>query len=488
MRDFLAQWEDRPGAYVKQDEAESFTHSELNQLARTNAGKLAGWNLRGENVALLANNSADWIVSYWSLVFAGATVVPLSPGFTERELLTLMKLCDCRWIVCDQKNEKSARKLSQNIHIGQLTISNGDFNIATAPKSFVERTRPTPAPVLCVTSGSTGTAKAVMLSDENLEANTQSHIESLSLSSRDIVLITLPLHYSYAHTAQFLSHTRLGGTIVLYDRPIFSPRRFCQLIERHGVTITSVVPTLVQILNNYRYLEEHDLSSLRYLCCGGAPLETTAVRSLMARLPHTRFVHTYGLTEASPRVTTLPPETGLSRLPSIGKPVPGVEVRIVAENGEPAANGEVGELQVRGKNVMAGYYGSPGETHAVVNDGWLSTGDLARLDNEGYIYLAGRKKNIIISDGINVHPEEIESVLLEHPSVSDAVIRGEYTADAGEVIAAHVATRNGDALSLQHLHEFMRGKLAEWKWPRRLYLHPAMTRTETGKIRRCDVQ
>jgi long-chain acyl-CoA synthetase len=203
VRDFLAQWEDRPGAYVKQDEAESFTHSELNQLARTNAGKLAGWNLRGENVALLANNSADWIVSYWGLVFAGATVVPLSPGFTERELLTLMKLCDCRWIVCDQKNEKSARKLSQKIHFGQLTISNGDLNMATAAKSSVERTRPTPAPVLCVTSGSTGTAKAVMLSDENLDANTQSHIESLSLSSRDIVLITLPLHYSYAHTAQF---------------------------------------------------------------------------------------------------------------------------------------------------------------------------------------------------------------------------------------------------------------------------------------------
>lgn len=485
MRDFLAQWEDRPGAYVKQDEAASFTYRELNQLARTNAARLTGWNVRGENIALLAPNSANWIVSYWSLIFAGATVVPLSPGFTERELLALMKICDCRWIVCDERN---AEKLSQQIDCGQLTIRNGELTVLTAPRNPSERITPTPAPVLCVTSGSTGTARAVMLTDENLDANTLSHIESLSLSSRDIVLITLPLHYSYAHTAQFLSHTRLGGTIVLYDRAIFSPRRFCQLIERHGVTITSVVPTLVQILNNYRYLEQHDLSSLRYLCCGGAPLETSAVRSLMARLPHTRFVHTYGLTEASPRVTTLPPETDLSRLPSIGKPVPGVEVRIVAENGAPAASGEVGELQVRGPNVMTGYYGSPGETEAVINDGWLSTGDLARADNDGYLYLAGRKKNIIISDGINVQPEEIESVLLEHPSVSDAVIKGEYTSEAGEVIAAHLSLRNSDALSLQHLHEFMRGKLAEWKWPRRLYLHPAMTRTESGKIRRSDVQ
>ena len=485
MRDFLAQWEDRPGVYVKQDEAVSFTYSELNQIARTNAARLSGWNVRGENVALLAPNSANWIVTYWSLIFAGAAVVPLSPGFTERELLALMKICDCRWIVCDERN---GEKLSQKIASGQLTIRNGELMVVTEPKSSTDQTEPTPAPVLCVTSGSTGTAKAVMLTDENLDANTLSHIDSLSLSSRDIVLITLPLHYSYAHTAQFLSHTRLGGTIVLYDRPIFSPRRFCQLIERHGVTVTSVVPTLIRILNNYRYLESHDLSSLRYLCCGGAPLETGAVRSLMARLPHTRFVHTYGLTEASPRVTTLPPETDLSRLPSIGKPVPGVEVRIVAQNGEPAASCEVGELQVRGPNVMAGYYGSPEETQVVINDGWLSTGDLASADNDGYLYLAGRKKNIIISDGINVQPEEIESVLLEHPLVSDAVITGEYMPDAGEVIAAHVSLKNGDPLSLQHVHEFMRGKLAEWKWPRRLYLHPAMTRTETGKIRRSDVQ
>lgn len=488
MREFLSLWEDRTSVYLEQDEAGSFTYKDVNQLARANADKLIGWGIRRENVALLAPNSANWIVSYWSLIFAGATVVPLSPKFSERELSALLETCHCRWIVCDRTTEKSAENLSRRIGIGQLKIRDGHFMTAGAPKHCNEQITPAQPRILCVTSGSTGEAKAVMLSDENLAANTFSHIQSLSLSQRDVVLIALPLHYSYAHTAQFLSHTRLGGKIVLYDRPIFSPRRFSQLIERHRVTITSLVPTLVQILNNYRYLEDHDLSSLRLLCCGGAPLSTSAVQTLMARLPHAQFVHTYGLTEASPRVTTLPPANGLSRLPSIGKPVPGVEVRIVGRNGAPAARFEVGELQVRGKNVMTGYYGSPVETEAVINDGWLSTGDLARADDEGYLYLVGRKKNIIISDGVNVSPEEIESVLLEHPFVSDVSIEGEYSADAGELIAAHVSLRNGGTLSLQHLHEFLRGKLAEWKWPRRLYLRQPLTRTETGKIRRSHVQ
>lgn len=486
ISEFLTQWQDWAATYVVESDTRSSSYAELYRLARRNAETLAPLGIRGENVALLTSNSLDCIVAYWSLLLAGATIALLDAKAAAGEQSKLVATCDCNWVVCEERSLQAATLLSQRAHVGIIPLQAGQLHPICSPQVRRQRTGPADVAVLPVTSGSTGPVKAAMLSHENLEANTRSHAESLKLRSDDVVLIVLSISFSYAHTSQFLCHTRLGGTVVLYDQPVFLPKVFCELIEKHRVTTTSLVPTLLYILDRYPYLHDHDLSSLRYLCCGGAPLVLPVAQSLIAKLPHTRFVHSYGLTEASPRVTTLGPEHDVGKLPSIGKPMPGVEVRITAEDGGQAAPGQVGELQVRGKNVMAGYYGAPEETQAVLRDGWLLTGDLARCDEQGYLYLVGRKKNIIVTGGLKVHPEEIESVLSTHPAIEHVVVKGECADGWGEVPVAYLSFSGPGELSLPQVHEFLRGKLAEWKWPRKLYRSP-VAETRTGKIRRYDV-
>jgi long-chain acyl-CoA synthetase len=448
-----------------------------------NAETLAQSGICEENVALLASNSLDCIVSYWSLLLARVTIVLLDAKSADDELRTLVDTCDCNWIVCEER----FMQMAPRAQLGVIGVQEYRFEVVCSPLPGKHRKNSSDIAVMSVTSGATGKVKVVMLSHKNLESNTASHIQSLKLRSDDVALMVLPIFYSYAHTSQFLCHTRLGGSIVLYDKAVFFPRLFCELIEKYRITSTSLVPTLLYILDQYLYLHEHDLGSLRYLCCGGAPMILEVAQSLMSKLPHTRLVHTYGLTEASPRVTTLAPEHDIQKLPSIGKPIPGVEVQIVADDGRPVAPGEIGELRVRGENVMTGYYDAPEETQTIVKDGWLYTGDLARCDDEGYLYLVGRKKNIIITGGVNVSPEEIEGVLLTHPDIKEAVVKGEYRQGLGEVPVAYLSLDKTGVLSLQQVHDFMRGKLAEWKWPQKLYFRPAVAKTRTGKIRRHDV-
>ena len=487
LPEFLLHWAGRSTTYLIEGALE-VSYARLAEVSRANAEMMADAGVSGDNVALLASNTVDCVAAYWSLLLAGASVLLLDPKMAEEELSALAQRCDCNWAASGESVSSTARALAEKADLGLIRIKEQRAGVVFAPPIRRRREQGSDVAVLCVTSGSTGKSKAAMLTHENLDANTASNIESLMLRSDDVALIALPLSYSYPHTSQFLSHTRLGGTIVLYDKPIFLPKRFCELIEEHSVTVTSLVPTLLHVLNNYRYLHKHDLRSLRHISCGGAPMDMQAAESLMAKLPLTRLIHTYGLTEASPRVATLGPSHDINKLPSIGKPMPGVEVRILSDDGAPAGIGVAGHLQVRGKNLMAGYYGSPEETKEVISDGWLRTGDLARFDDEGYIHLIGRTKNIIISGGSNVSPEEIESILRTHPGIVDVAVRGEYDQGLGEAPVAYVSIDGAQPLSLRQVHEFLRGKLAEWKWPEKLYVGSVIPKTPSGKVKTQSIQ
>jgi long-chain acyl-CoA synthetase len=311
-----------------------------------------------------------------------------------------------------------------------------------------------------------------------------SAIQSLSLSKSDTVLVALPLFFGYAHTAQFLVHTRLGSKIVLYDAPLFSPKRFCELVETHRVSCFTAVPSMLMMLHIYPYLEHHDLTSLRLVCFGGGGVSLDMLRSLMKRLPDTGFVQTYGQTECSPRVTALLPADSTRKIGSVGRPIPGVRVDIVSEDGTSVADGCVGEIRVQGENTCPGYYKNPEETAKIIRDGWLYTGDLAKRDEEGYIYLVGRKKNMVISGGINIYPEDVESVLRLHPSVEDVIVKGKPDDFMGEVPVAEVLCKSGCTLTLGDLHVFLRGKLATYKWPKEITLVSQLPKTATGKTKR----
>jgi len=454
----------------------------MNQIARRNAETLAEWTGGPENVTLYAFNSLDVVTGYWSLMFGGHTVVLGDPRAAYSEAVRLVCHCDCSWIVCDQRSLAAAEEVAQGSEAGVIAVCEERLKLCRTPVHRRTRTNTPEVAVLAPTSGSTDVPRVAMLTHENVMANVSAHIEALRLRHDDVALIVLPMSYSYAHTAQFLTHTRLGGTIVLYSQPVFFPRLFCELIEKHRVTVTCLVPPLLRMLAEYPYLSRHDLRSLRYLCCGGAPLPLDAAWGVIEKLSNTRLVHTYGLTEAAPRVATLGPDGDLRKLPSIGKPLPGIEARIQSEAGQP------GELLVRGRSVMSGYYKAPEETARVLRNGWLHTGDLAYRDQDGYIHLNGRKKNLIVTGGQNVSPEEVENVLRAHPQIDDAVVRGEPNTTWGEVPVAFLVLKKPESpMSLEQLHGFLRGRLADWKWPKSVYFRPEITRTASGKVRRQSV-
>jgi long-chain acyl-CoA synthetase len=486
--EFLLQWKDSEKSYLIQGDR-TLSYRETVVLTGNGENALRSLGIAIENVGLLADNSIEYILCYWSILFSESTCIPFNPRLTHDELSSEISYCDCNWILCQAKHRDTALALSERNGIGVVEIGDDlSLSLVRSPSSRRTRENSSDIAVMLHTSGTMGSPKKVMLSHGNLIANTQSHLESLELTSQDVVLIALPLFFGYCHSSQFLTHTRLGGTLVLYDAPVFMPRAFCQCVERYGVSTSTAVPTMLYLLDQYPYLAKHDMKSLCYVCFGGATMSLELLDSLIKKLPATGFVQTYGQTECSPRVTALLPPDAVRKLGSVGKPIPGVTVELVTECGAEAAIGEIGEIRVKGKNTTPGYYKNREETEKIRRNDWLYTGDLARQDEEGYIYLTGRKKNMIICSGVNVYPEEIEYVLLRCPLIGEACVAGDEDVALGERIVAYVVPHAGQSVTMEEIHQFLDGQLARYKWPSRLVLTDAIPKTATGKVNRAALR
>jgi long-chain acyl-CoA synthetase len=334
------------------------------------------------------------------------------------------------------------------------------------------------------TSGTTGDPKLVMLTHINLITNAQSHNRVVELGATDNSLIVLPMFFSYCNTAQLLAHTMLGSSIVIYDQSVFLPKRFCDLVQQHRIQTTVMVSTMLAALADYRYLAHHNMSSIRYIFFGAGPTPTTLLARLYRMLPSAGFVQTYGQSECSPRVTALRPEWSEAKVGSVGTAIPGVEVEIVDDGDRQLPVGQIGEIRVRGPNVMAGYYKQTTETQRVIRCQWLYTGDLAYRDKDGCIYITGRRKNMIVSGGINIYPEELETAILAHSKVKDVRVRGEQDHILGERVVAEIVPRNGVTVTLSEINQFLEGKIARYKWPKEINLKKILCKTATGKTRR----
>ncbi|MGD2084883.1 MAG: class I adenylate-forming enzyme family protein [Candidatus Aminicenantes bacterium] len=484
LRNFLTPWKNSEKPYVIAQHT-LLSYRELYGTARHNAAVLNRAGIETENIALLAGNSCEYIVSYWSILFSGSTVIPLHVQDTNRELTNHLVFCDCNWLIYEETYRAAARELSNNAGTGLVSLGK-DFIFTTVkfPTSRKKRANQPDIAIMLQTSGSTGNPKTVMLNHQNLTANTHSHIQSTQLTKKDTSLIVLPLCFSYTHTSQLLCHTCLGGTLVLYPQPLFFPRLFCDWIERYAITVTSLAPPMLYMLHQYRRLKKRDINSLRLIYYGSGPIQESIALNLMTELPTVKFTYSYGLTECSPRVTTLPPEKAREKIGSVGKPIPGVNVQIVDENHQPLPPGKIGELRVKGKSVTPGYYKNTSETQKSIQNQWLYTGDLAAIDEDGYIYILGRKKNIIISGGLNISPEELEQVLTQHPDIKDVIISGEFHPVMGEIPVALVTLKKTSQLALEDIHQFLTGKIAEYKWPKKLIIRDHLEVTNTGKFKR----
>jgi len=345
-------------------------------------------------------------------------------------------------------------------------------------------TEGSPALVL-YTSGSTGTPRGVVQTFQNLAANSRSIVEYLALGPTDRVMAILPFYYCYGRSL-LQTHLLAGGSTFI-DHRFMYPRIVLEAIGAEGCTGFAGVPLTFEILRRETDPAGLALPRLRYLTQAGGPMRTETIAWVRRTFAPARLFVMYGQTEATARLAYLPPERAAEKPGSIGIAIPGVELRVVDEDAREVAVGEVGHLVARGGNVTPGYLGAPEETAAILHDGWLWTGDLARRDADGFLYIAGRAKEILKIGGHRVSPVEMEEVLALHPAVAQAVVVGVPDPVQGELAVAFVVTRAGAAVEALELRRFCRDQLPAHKVPSRVELVAAIPCTEAGKPLRAEL-
>lgn len=441
-------------------------------------------------IALFLPNSIEYAVAYFAIQFSSRVIVPIGIQAKKLEIISTLEYCEVDLVVSSEKYHNYLIDVLSlhRFKIKILFIENQNIEIINSHKNYIFKSNSivnvkneTDVAIMLHTSGTTSNPKRVMLTHKNLISNVESNIMSLKLSSQDKVLIALPMFFGYCNTAQFLTHLYLGAGIVILDS-IFLPKQFFQIVEREKITNFTAVPSMLLMILEYRYFNRYDFDSLRYICFGGGKMPVKKLDSLIKKYPSIGFVQTYGQTECSPRITALLPENALKKIGSVGKAIPNVEIKILDDNGNTLSSNKIGEIVVKGNNTMKGYYKHPQLTKETINDEWLHTGDLGYLDDDGYLYLTGRMKNVIVSGGINIYPEEIEQLLLCHECVGDVCVIGMEHDLLGEVPIAKIVLDSD--VTESELKQYCIAYLADYKVPVRFDFVESLPKTYNGKIKR----
>jgi long-chain acyl-CoA synthetase len=356
-----------------------------------------------------------------------------------------------------------------------------DFaELESAPAAGIAPVSADDLATLMYTGGTTGRAKGVMLSHQNLYYCSRSSHEASQAEGITRALTPLPLSHAYGMIVTLVGYHATERALGVLQR-WFDPAGFLALAQQHQIQRTALVPAMVQMLLA-QPLEDFDLSSLRYVNCGAAPLAAETREQWERRVPSSEILEGYGCTESGAVISVNPP--GASRPGSVGLPIPGYQVSIRDDNDADVAAGADGEICVHADGVMAGYWNSPAETETTLHGGWLHTGDIGRFDADGYLYVVDRKKDLIIRGGFNVFPRDVEDILLEHPAVAMAGVVGRPDERLGEEIVAFVSLRPGAAATPAEITEFARSRLAANKYPREVNIVDAVPLTSVGKLDR----
>lgn len=466
------------------------TYQELNSRSNRLSQGLKGMGIKkGDIVALLLPNVPEFVVSYFAVVKLGAVVLPLNPSYKQFELRCFLPNATTSAIITTEEIMSTISSLRGELPFLKGIIVLGKKNIGDAVSfesvmrkyslsPLREKILPSDAAVLLYTSGVTSQPKGAVLTHDNLLSNVKSIIEIEKIKKDDAVLCALPLFHSFAMTVCMLTPLLVGAKIVLVEK--FIPHMCIEAIRKFRANIFLGVPTMFAYLLNQPGIEKKYFSSLSLCLSGGAALSVEIARQFKEKF-NLDILEGYGLTEASP-VVCYNSSSGLKKMGSVGMPVPGVEVKIIDEKGEETKTNEVGEILVRGKNVMKEYYNNPAATQEVIKDGWLYTGDLGKKDEDGYFYIVGRKKEIIIVSGFNVYPQEVEDCLLSHPEVQEAAVVGKYDKLKGEAIKAYIVLRENSEADYEEIMEYCKEKLAPHKVPRYLEFKEMLPKSDTGKI------
>lgn len=461
-------------------DTDRLTYAGLADRTARVAGWLAGQGIRpGDRVGIMLPNVIAFPVLYYGVLRAGGIVVPMNPLLKAREIAHYLSDSGARMILGAATTAGEIRAAADKVDVrAHLVDTSLLAEVAAAPPRTdpVARSGDATA-VILYTSGTTGAPKGAELTHANLRANADVVADHLlGLTPQDVVMGCLPLFHSFGQTCSLNAALRSGASLTLLPR--FDPVLALTMIERDRVTVFEGVPTMYVALLNAGG-STADTSTLRRCLSGGAALPVEVLRGFEKDFG-ADILEGYGLSETSPVASFN--VAGRARPGSIGMPVEGVQMRVVDEHGDDVPAGAVGEIAIRGHNVMKGYWERPAETAAAIRDGWFFTGDMARQDEDGYFFIVDRKKDLIIRGGYNVYPREVEEVLYEHPQVLEAAVIGIPHPTYGEEVAAMVVLKPGGEVTADDIKAYVRERVAAYKYPRQVWLSDALPKGPTGKI------
>ncbi len=467
-----------------------WTYGEVAQRVDRLGGALTRLGIQpGDRIAYLGPNHPAFVETMFATMAIGAIFVPLNTRLAPPELAHLLRDAEVRAFVWADQLDAVARAVLDLVPTElRVVVGAGSPAADHTLEQLIDGARPVPldSPVsrddvamIMYTSGTTGDPRGVVLTHDNLTWNAFHVLIDVDVSQDEVTLVSAPLFHTAALNQTFLPTFIKGGTAVLEST--FDPQRTLDLIARYRVTWMFGVPTMFQALTTAEGWDKADLSSVRAVEAGGAPVPEELIRTYQAR--GLTFMQGYGMTEASPGVLFLRAKDSLRKVGFAGTPCFFADVELVDDEGRPVAEGEPGELVVRGPNVMRGYWRNEGATRSVLSeDGWFRSGDIAVRDRDGHVRIVDRKKDMFISGGENVYPAEVENAIYEHPAVRECAVIGVPDEKWGEVGRAFVVLRDGHALDQAELERFLSRRLARYKVPRSLVLVDALPRTASGKL------
>jgi len=474
----IEQGKSRPGEIAMIDDRRTLTFGQLRHGSNIMAGYLDKLARHEERIGLLLPQSSAFAVAFGAVRWSSRVAVPLNYLLRPPELIDICRDAGLKTVLTIHYFDELAEALKaagfQVVFMEELS-----FKKIPWPRRLPDR-KPDDLAVILYTSGTSSSPKGVMLTSGNLDSNAADAIAHAQFSQQMTFLGVLPMFHALGLMAGFLVPLSLGCRVIYQAR--FSPAATLELIVKNKVQVLVAVPTMYALLANCKSAARESLASVMYAISGGEPLPLALLEKYQTDFG-IDMLEGFGLTETSPMVSFCVPWA--HKPGSVGKPLPNVELRIVDESEKPLGPNQDGELWIRGKNVMKGYLNKPSETAAVLTaDRWFKTGDIARIDQDGFLFITGRKKELIIMAGEKIAPYEIEEVIRQHPAVLLTAVIGVKDPQRGEVPVAFIQLEPGltEKPTAQDIRVFVRQRLAPYKMPRDVYFVDDMPRSPTGKI------
>ena len=440
---------------------------------------------QGDRVGVLLPNCAAIPLSYYASQKIGAVTVILDARFKGKELQGVLKDAAVKLLIVHHQLRAEAEDALREAEGIPLWIVNGEGDesfeqrLAGSATVALPRLNADDDALILYTSGTTGEPKGVVLSYRNL-AQYPRVMGAMGITDASTIRgCILPMSHIVGPIVCNEVADK-GFTLVIFDQ--INPVTLLEGIQKHRITVFESVPIVFQLLLGVRDLASYDTSSVKIAAMMGTTIPLPLLRAFQSAQPHIKVIQGYGLTETSPMITLVEPERAASKMGSIGRAVQDVEVKIIDEAGKEVPVGEVGEIITRGPHVMKGYFRKPEATAARIHDGWLYTGDVGKVDTDGYYYHLGRRDDMIITGGLNVYPAEVENLIYTYPGIQETIVFAIPDPKRGHVIGAALVPRSGENIVERELLSFLRGNLANFKVPQNIVIRDSLPRTSSGKL------